>query len=41
MTQRLTDRPDVQRTNRRLGIILLASLALLYSVAVIGVIVLN
>ena len=41
MMPRLLERADVQRQNRRVGLILVASLLLLYLIAVIGVIVLN
>ena len=41
MMPRLLERADMQRQNRRVGLILVASLLLLYLIAVIGVIVLN
>ena len=37
----IPERKDVRRQNRRVGMILVASLIALYIVAVIGVIVLN
>lgn len=41
MTQKLLGREEVQHQNRRLGLILVASLVLLYLIAIVGVIVLN
>lgn len=41
MMPKLLDRADLQRHNRRVGLILVASMLLLYVIAVIGVIVLK
>jgi hypothetical protein len=39
-TNRLSD-PDVRQQNRRLGLIIVASLIVLYLLAIVGVVVLN
>jgi hypothetical protein len=37
----MIDHRDIQRQNRRVGLIIVASLVLLYLIAIVGVLVLN
>jgi hypothetical protein len=41
MMPKLLGRADLQRHNRRVGLMLVASMLLLYLIAVIGIVVLN